>query len=305
MPTFSIVIPTYNRANLLCKAIESVIAQTFADWELLVVDDGSTDNTKELVLLYASKDQRIKYIYQKNAERSAARNNGISHAAGKYICFLDSDDYYLPTHLSALHQYIVSSHSTPELIITGLLAERDNEIYPVPLHFDEKTNVYNNLCFQPFTPNKCVLSDIIKTCRFNPQLSIGEDLELWLRVASRCKKIEWITHQQTVVIKEHEDRSVNVFKTNSGIKQLLTYDVIFSKNHSLNKIDAHIRKQLYGNCYFNISKYYLYNRQKIKAAYWMLRVIFSNLSNKQLKYRLNILIQIFVDYDKALQLITN
>ena len=86
---FSIIIPTYNRAAFLPKAIESVLAQTYTDWELIVVDDGSTDNTREVVAQY--NDERIIYIYQENAERSAARNNGISQAKGDFICFMDSD----------------------------------------------------------------------------------------------------------------------------------------------------------------------------------------------------------------------
>ena len=82
-PFFSIIIPTYNRAHLISKAIESVIAQTFENWELIIVDDGSTDETKDLILSYQNKVARIRYIYQQNAERSAARNNGIDKSKGK------------------------------------------------------------------------------------------------------------------------------------------------------------------------------------------------------------------------------
>jgi glycosyltransferase involved in cell wall biosynthesis len=90
-PFFSIILPTYNRASFISKAIESVIDQLYNKWELIILDDGSTDNTKEIVLSF--NDDRIRYIYQENKERSAARNNGIRNAKGEYICFLDSDDY--------------------------------------------------------------------------------------------------------------------------------------------------------------------------------------------------------------------
>ena len=80
---FSIIIPTYNRAAFLPKAIESVLAQTCTDWELIVVDDGSIDNTREVVAQY--NDKRITYIYQQNAERSAARNNGIQAYTGTSV----------------------------------------------------------------------------------------------------------------------------------------------------------------------------------------------------------------------------
>jgi glycosyltransferase involved in cell wall biosynthesis len=88
------------------EAVDSVLEQTFQDFELLVIDDGSTDNTKELMLDAAQKDQRIRYIYQDNAERSAARNHGIELAKGNYICFLDSDDVYLDNHLSSFLETI-------------------------------------------------------------------------------------------------------------------------------------------------------------------------------------------------------
>ena len=94
MILFSIIIPTYNREKFISIAIESVKNQLFQNWELIVIDDGSTDNTKNIVKHYLS-DSRIKYVYQENQERSASRNNGVNIANGKWICFLDSDDKFL------------------------------------------------------------------------------------------------------------------------------------------------------------------------------------------------------------------
>lgn len=105
MPFFSVIIPTYNRAKDLKRSLESVLAQTFTDFELLIVDDGSTDSTPEVVGWY--NDDRIRYIYQDNKERSAARNNGMQQATGKYICLLDSDDIFYPEHLQVMHDGIV------------------------------------------------------------------------------------------------------------------------------------------------------------------------------------------------------
>jgi len=107
-PFFSIILPTYNRANFISKAIDSVLTQTLQDFELIIIDDGSTDDTKSTISNYLT-DDRIKYIYQRNQERSVARNNGINHSNGQYICFLDSDDYYLPNHLSVLYNSIQNS----------------------------------------------------------------------------------------------------------------------------------------------------------------------------------------------------
>jgi glycosyltransferase involved in cell wall biosynthesis len=97
MPKVSVVIPTYNREKLVSEAIQSVLRQTYTNFELIVVDDGSTDNTKVVVDSY--KDPRIRYEYQENRGVSAARNNGINVSTGDYIAFLDSDDLYLEAAL--------------------------------------------------------------------------------------------------------------------------------------------------------------------------------------------------------------
>ena len=107
---FSIIIPTYNREKLIGLAINSVINQTFIDWELIIIDDGSADKTKEVVKPYL-KDKRVKYFFQKNAERSSARNNGILKSQGKYICFLDSDDKFLTNHLQDLNDLIQGKYN--------------------------------------------------------------------------------------------------------------------------------------------------------------------------------------------------
>ena len=105
MPFFSVIIPTYNRSEDLKRSLESVLLQSFTDFEVIVVDDGSTDDTAQVVRSFS--DERVRYIYQDNSERSAARNNGIRNASGKYICLLDSDDIYYPEHLDTLYQQII------------------------------------------------------------------------------------------------------------------------------------------------------------------------------------------------------
>ena len=120
---FSIVIPTYNRAGFIAMTLRSVLEQEFADFEILVVDDGSKDNTAEVVRAFT--DSRLRYLPKANAERGAARNYGLAHAAGEYVLFLDSDDLFHPNHLSVLHAAIVGQVSWPNFIATKYDFDRD------------------------------------------------------------------------------------------------------------------------------------------------------------------------------------
>ena len=98
---FSVIIPTYNRANTVLRAIQSVLNQTYTDFELIVVDDGSLDNTKEVIL--SVSDKRIKYLYQENKGVCAARNTGAKQASGEFLIFLDTDDTVEKTWLEDFH----------------------------------------------------------------------------------------------------------------------------------------------------------------------------------------------------------
>ncbi len=117
-PFFSVIIPTRNRSGLLDRAIKSVINQSFSRWELIIVDDGSTDDTRHTVRKF--QDHRIKYFYKKHEERSSARNWGIKKAKAPYICFLDDDDYYLAQYLSDFYDEYKTANK--EIILrTGFL----------------------------------------------------------------------------------------------------------------------------------------------------------------------------------------
>lgn len=109
MPFFSVVIATYNRAGTLPRALDSLIAQTETDWEAIVVDDGSTDNTFDLVKSYCLKYQRIKYIFQSNRGPGLAKNAGILASSGLFVTFLDSDDEYKPEHLESRKRLLIEN----------------------------------------------------------------------------------------------------------------------------------------------------------------------------------------------------
>ncbi len=90
----SIITPCYNGSKYISETIEAVCSQSYVDWEMLIIDDGSTDDSAEIIKKYVNKDKRIKYIYQNNTGSAAARNNGIRNASGRYIVLLDADDVW-------------------------------------------------------------------------------------------------------------------------------------------------------------------------------------------------------------------
>jgi len=109
----SIILPTYNRAHFLSQAFESIRAQTWTDWELIIVDDGSTDDTRSVVsTLSSSVPQSVRYVYQDNQGAYGARNTGLDHAGGSYIAFFDSDDIWLQHHL---HDCVMALEANPHV----------------------------------------------------------------------------------------------------------------------------------------------------------------------------------------------
>jgi glycosyltransferase involved in cell wall biosynthesis len=181
---FTIIIPTYNRKSFLKKAVDSVLNQTFPDFELIIVDDGSTDGTKEMISDY--KDIRIKYLYQENKGPSSARNKAINQSKGKYICPLDSDDWW---HKDKLRIHVEHFNSYPEYKIfhTQEIWYRNGEL----LHQKKKHAKPSGSIFPHCLPLCCVsISTAVihksvfdEIGLFDETLPACEDYDFWLRVS--------------------------------------------------------------------------------------------------------------------------
>ncbi len=116
MPFYSVIIPVFNRADLVSATLDSVMAQSFADWEILVIDDGSTDGTLDVLQSYrAQLGERMQVLQQKHAGPGAARNQGIAAATGTYLAFLDSDDLWFPWTLE-FYQMTLEAHDFPAFL---------------------------------------------------------------------------------------------------------------------------------------------------------------------------------------------
>lgn len=185
-PFFSVIIATYNRARFLPIAVESVLTQTFADFELLIVDDGSTDRTRSLIERYT--DARLRYIRQEQAGVSAARNNGVRQAQGSYIAFLDSDDRYRKDKLEITAAYIRDNpdykifHTEEIWYRNGqLLAQKGHHRKPSGNVFAQSLKL---CCISISTA--AIKRDIFEQVgHFDEQLPACEDYDFWLRVTAR------------------------------------------------------------------------------------------------------------------------
>ncbi|MGA8180447.1 MAG: glycosyltransferase [Desulfobacterales bacterium] len=184
-PRVSVIIPTYNRARIIEEAVDSVLAQDYKDFELIIVDDGSQDNTSEVLAAYGNG---ASILFQKNKGVSAARNRGISEASGKLIAFLDSDDLWLPQKLSAQVEFF---DQRPEALIcqTEEIWLR-NGIRINPKHRHKKPS---GMIFEP-SLKLCLVSpsavmirrDLLDTTGgFDETLPACEDYDLWLRISCR------------------------------------------------------------------------------------------------------------------------
>lgn len=181
VPFFTIIIPTYNRAHTLRIPIDSILAQTCEDWELIIIDDGSTDGSREIVASYS--DVRIRYIRQENQKVSAARNHGIRLAHGEWICFQDSDDEYLPHHLETL-QNAIKEHPKHKIFKSGLIIyENGQEIAKTGT---EPTSRYDSFPYDGFH-TATFYRTVLKEIQFDERFYIGEDLHFMLRVGMRSQ----------------------------------------------------------------------------------------------------------------------
>ena len=282
---FSIILPTFNRAHMIHEAIKSVLNQTYKNWELIVVDDGSTDNTKEVVEEFVKIDKRIKYIFQENKERSAARNNGIKNAKGDWICFLDSDDIYHTIHLEEFKNLINQKDLKRGLYFSGLSYGKYSENFE-EYDLTHKNNIEFVLLNTIGTPRACVHKSIILKHPFNEKIRIGEDRELWVRILK--KNALYFHSKKTFIEVEHFKRSINL---GTELENLKTLNLILKSNKK--SIRKKVKNKVLSNAYFKISKSKIKANKIIIAGYYIVLSLIYCLKHEQTRHKLMLLIAIY------------
>lgn len=186
MARVSVIIPTYNRADLIERSIESVLAQTYQDVEIIVVDDGSTDDTRQVVTSYGD---RVGYIFQQRAGASAARNLGVLNSSGEYLMFLDSDDTIEATAIEKLARALDENPDCGgaycgwRTIDDGIPTIVSSLDWPSGEVFVQICTQHLCLVHSVLVRRKCLAESGL----FDPELPHYEDIDFWARVAARCK----------------------------------------------------------------------------------------------------------------------
>ncbi len=252
MPKVSVIIPTYNRAKYITRAIDSVLNQTYQDFEIIVVDDGSKDNTKEILTPYMNK---IHYLWQENRGISAARNIAIQRATGEYIAFLDSDDVWLNNKLQ-IQVDILNKSFNIGLVHNKMimLSEQGQKVGMKPKResgkdFKELLEIGGDL------PTSSVMvrrECFDKTGLFDENLPIMEDFEMWLRIAKEYDLYE-IKDQHLAYYYRHDQQITrNRIKVFDGTVRLQKKILKIHKNVP----KSSIKRKLYHNQYLLARAYY-------------------------------------------------
>lgn len=245
---FSVIIPAYNREQELPKCIESVLNQTFQDFELIVVDNGSIDNTKKVVEEYQQKDNRVKYFWQENSGSPAgSRNTGIKNAEGEWVAFLDSDDYWYEKKLEEVNNCI---KNTKDIIAVSHYEDQEVDgVYRCTLEHGKNlsNSPYDELLF-----NGNALSTSAMTVQKDKLFEVGlfderkeyfavEDYDMWMKL-SRVGEFLYIHKPLGVFSISDTNMSSNVELINNNLKTLVL-------NHidMLNKNNSTLLKKIHGS----------------------------------------------------------
>ncbi|MFN5183738.1 MAG: glycosyltransferase family 2 protein [Bacteroidota bacterium] len=216
-PIVSVIMPAYNSEEFIAEAINSVLIQTFPDWELIIIDDGSTDKTREIVSPFL-KDKRVKYFYQENKKQGCARNNAVKHAVGDYLSFLDADDLYHPNKIEIQINYFKKQN--PDLVFTqGWCIEGGTGKESVTER-NVIQGLFTGLTFLGLllNRNRIPLSSVMmkKECFFevggfteDKEIQNAEDYQLWIKLADAGCNFLGI-NERTFYYRRHSSQSTTV-----------------------------------------------------------------------------------------------
>ncbi len=269
-PFFSIIIPTYNRAFFLKKSIESVLEQSFVNLEVIIVDDGSSDNTSSVVETLICNDSRVSYYYQSNSERAVARNNGIEKANGQFLIFLDSDDFFNEkNHLEKVYNYIKINEYSEGLYFTGATIVSSQDIKHTRNYSSDDLNKIDFFINESIVPARvCISRNILNDFKFDEDCIVVEDTVLWTVIMDVYSVFYIPIHSVTYQL--HDNNSVNISNSNAYLKRMRGLTKLFTKYSIGSKIPISCKQKQLNRCYFGISDYYRNKNMFFLSKYWLI-----------------------------------
>jgi glycosyltransferase involved in cell wall biosynthesis len=277
-PFFSIVIPTHNRAEILNACLNSVLVQTFKDFEVILIDDGSTDNTRELYGNYP--DARLRYIYQEASGSAASpRNTGIRYAKGDWICFLDSDDYWYKEKLQKVKKVIETNGNYDVVCHNELQIEKGSDKETVLCHGIFYGDLYQSLllignCVSPSAV--AVKRDMI--CRHkivfdeSHDFDTTEDYDFWLNLAFHKARYCFIDDVLGVYVIHGENSFLDFKKHIRNTLNVVRKHIYSIQKFSDNK--ASLWRQASARIFFCAAKTSLRRKRLLFFIYYIVRSIF-------------------------------
>lgn len=273
----SVILPTYNRENSIKVAIDSVLSQTYSNIELIIVDDASTDNTKDIVM--SIKDSRIRYIrHEKNKGAAAARNTGIKASKGLYIAFQDSDDKWLPRKLEKQVDLILNTPDRVGAVFSSFIRVGLNQSEKVVPEISNRKSIQGNIFQNMLKENIIGVPAIMikKNCfkkvgYFNENLPALEDWELFLRI-SKYYDLLFI-----------DEPLVRTFESpNSVSKNMKSHAIALQYILKTNFNDIAKNKDLLAYYYYKIGKYHIGGHEPELSREWLVKAIRTNPKNLSL-----------------------
>jgi glycosyltransferase involved in cell wall biosynthesis len=257
-PLVSVILPTYNRAHIISKSVQSVLTQTYHNFEVIVIDDGSTDNTKEIIMNIACKDSRLKYFRNdENKGPSVTRNVGINLARGELIAFADDDDEWFSDKLEKQVNLLQTLPEDFAVVYSGFYKVIGTEkIYIPPKNiYPKEGSILNSLLKRNFVGTPSILvrkSALLDVGLFDEKLLMFEDWELVIRLS---KKYQFKLIDEPLFISYDSPNSVNKQK---GAIFAYTIEYILEKHFT----DFEKDKEALSNWYFEAGRHYILNNQK-------------------------------------------
>ncbi len=267
---FSIIVPTYNRASFLTRTVSSVLNQTFLNFEVIIVDDGSEDETFSVVKELSEQDIRVNYYYQQNSERAVARNNGAKIAKGKFLIFLDSDDFFNDkVHLSNLFEFIKTNNEVPALYFTGAIITTSDKQILTRNYIQEELNQIDFFVKESVVPARvCVSKSVFDFFKFDEDCIVVEDTVLWTAIMQKFPVFYLPIHTASYFL--HESNSVNLNSSNAYFNRLKGLKKMFNYYEVGKIIPIKTKQSQINRCYYGISEYYRNKNKFILSKCWIL-----------------------------------